>query len=99
MLLEVDDLVVGYGKTRVLRGLGLRLEEGECLAVLGANGAGKSTLMLTLAGLLRPWQGRIRLDGEDVTRATAEQRAADGIALVPEGRLIFSSLSICPPPG
>jgi branched-chain amino acid transport system ATP-binding protein len=94
MLLEVDDLVVGYGKTQVLRGLALQLEEGESLAVLGANGAGKSTLMLTLAGLLRPWEGRITLDGEDVTRTTAEQRAADGIALVPEGRLIFSSLSI-----
>jgi branched-chain amino acid transport system ATP-binding protein len=94
MLLEVDGLVVGYGKTRVLRGLAFDLEEGGSLAVLGANGAGKSTLMMTLAGLLRPWEGRIKLDGEDVTRATAEQRAALGIALVPEGRRIFSTLSI-----
>jgi len=94
MLLEVDGLVVGYGKTRVLRGLALSLEEGGSLAVLGANGAGKSTLMMTLAGLLRPWEGRIKLDGEDVTKATAEQRAALGIALVPEGRRIFSTLSI-----
>jgi branched-chain amino acid transport system ATP-binding protein len=94
MLLEVDGLVVGYGKTRVLRGLALGLEEGGSLAVLGANGAGKSTLMMTLAGLLRPWEGSIKLDGEDVTRTTAEQRAALGIALVPEGRRIFSTLSI-----
>jgi branched-chain amino acid transport system ATP-binding protein len=94
MLLEVDGLVVGYGKTRVLRELSLGLEEGGSLAVLGANGAGKSTLMMTLAGLLRPWEGRIKLDGEDVTKATAEQRAALGIALVPEGRRIFSTLSI-----
>ena len=50
--------------------------------------------MMTLAGLLRPWEGRIRLDGEDVTKATAEQRAVLGIALVPEGRRIFSTLSI-----
>lgn len=94
MLLEVKDLVVGYGKTKVLRGITLALEEGGSLAILGANGAGKSTLMMTLAGLLRPWQGSITLDGRDVTRTTAEQRAALGIALVPEGRRIFSSLSI-----
>lgn len=94
MLLEVDELVVGYGKTQVLNGLSFTLDEGASLAVLGANGAGKSTLMMTLAGLLRPWQGRIRFDGEDVTSATAQRRAAIGIALVPEGRRIFSSLSI-----
>lgn len=94
MLLEVDDLVVGYGKIRVLRGFGFALEEGGSLAVLGANGAGKSTLMMTLAGLLRPWEGSIKLDGVDVTRAKAEQRAALGIALVPEGRRIFATLSI-----
>jgi branched-chain amino acid transport system ATP-binding protein len=94
MLLEVDGLVAGYGKTRVLKGIALGLEEGGSLAVLGANGAGKSTLMLTLAGLLRPWQGSIRLDGRDVTRIPAERRAALGIALVPEGRHIFATLSI-----
>jgi branched-chain amino acid transport system ATP-binding protein len=94
MLLEVEDLVVGYGKTKVLDGITLALEEGSSLAVLGANGAGKSTLMLTLAGLLRPWQGSIRLDGKDVASVSAERRAALGITLVPEGRDIFSSLSI-----
>jgi branched-chain amino acid transport system ATP-binding protein len=94
MLLEVDNLVVGYGKTRVLKGISLGLEERGALAVLGANGAGKSTLMLTLAGLLRPWAGSIKLDGEDITGLTAERRVARGIALVPEGRRIFSSLSI-----
>ena len=94
MLLEVEDLVVGYGKTQVLQGLSLSLEEGASLAVLGANGAGKSTLMITLAGLLRPWEGSIRLDGADVTGASAERRASLGIALVPEGRRIFSTLSI-----
>jgi branched-chain amino acid transport system ATP-binding protein len=94
MLLEVDGLVVGYGKTQVLNGLSFTLDEGASLAILGANGAGKSTLMMTLAGLLRPWRGRIRFDGEDVTSATAQQRASIGIALVPEGRRIFSSLSI-----
>jgi branched-chain amino acid transport system ATP-binding protein len=94
MLLEVEELVAGYGKTRVLNGISLTLEEGASLAVLGANGAGKSTLMMTLAGLLRPWDGVIRLDGKDVTSTSAELRAAAGIALVPEGRRIFSTLSI-----
>lgn len=94
MLLEVEDLVVGYGRTKVLKGISLNLEEGASLAVLGANGAGKSTLMMTLAGLLRPWEGSIMLDGQDITSATAEQRASLGIALVPEGRRIFSTLSI-----
>jgi branched-chain amino acid transport system ATP-binding protein len=93
-LLEVDDVVVGYGSTKVLKDLSLRLDEGEAIAVLGANGAGKSTLMLTLAGLLRPWQGRIRIEGRDVTDAPAEERAALGVALAPEGRGIFATLSI-----
>jgi branched-chain amino acid transport system ATP-binding protein len=94
MLLEVEDLVVGYGKTRVLKGLDFGLKEGGSLAVLGANGAGKSTLMMTLAGLFRPWQGSIRLQGMDITRTAAERRAVLGIALVPEGRRIFGTLSI-----
>lgn len=94
MLLEIDSLVAGYGKTRVLKGISLTLAEGESLAVLGANGAGKSTLLLTLAGLLRPWSGSIKLEGEDITRVPAERRAALGVALVPEGRGIFATLSI-----
>jgi branched-chain amino acid transport system ATP-binding protein len=94
MVLEVDELSVGYGKTRVLKGLSLALEEGQSLAVLGANGAGKSTLMKVLTGLLRPWQGTVKLNGRDITTTPAEERAALGIALVPEGRFIFSSLSI-----
>ena len=94
MLLEVDDLVAGYGKTQVLKRISLSLEEGASLAVLGANGAGKSTLMMALAGLVRPWGGTIKLDGKDVTGTSPEERAALGIALVPEGRRIFSTLSI-----
>jgi branched-chain amino acid transport system ATP-binding protein len=93
-LLEVRDLVVGYGNTRVLKGVSITLDEGRSLAVLGANGAGKSTLMKTLAGLLRPWDGTITLDGQDITNLPAEERPALGIALAPEGRGIFASLSI-----
>lgn len=94
MLLAVEDLVVGYGNTRVLKGFSLSLDEGEALAVLGANGAGKSTLMMALAGLLRPWEGSVRLDGNDITRVPADERPALGVALAPEGRGIFTSLSI-----
>jgi branched-chain amino acid transport system ATP-binding protein len=94
MLLEVDDVVAGYGITKVLKGVSLTVEAGESLAVLGANGAGKTTLMMTLAGLVRPWEGAIRLDGEDITAVPAEERPALGIVLAPEGRRIFSGLSI-----
>jgi branched-chain amino acid transport system ATP-binding protein len=94
MLLDVEGLVVGYGNTKVLKGISLTLEEGQSLAVLGANGAGKSTLMMTLAGLVRPWEGRITLEGRDITGVPAEDRPALGIALAPEGRGIFATLSI-----
>jgi branched-chain amino acid transport system ATP-binding protein len=94
MLLSGENLVVGYGNTRVLKGFSLSLQEGEALAVLGANGAGKSTLMMTLAGLLRPWEGSIKLDGRDITRLPADERPGLGIALAPEGRGIFTTLSI-----
>jgi branched-chain amino acid transport system ATP-binding protein len=80
MLLEAEGIVVGYGNTRVLKGISLGLMEGQALAVLGANGAGKSTLMATLAGLLRPWEGRITLDGQDITDVPAEERPVLGVA-------------------
>lgn len=93
-LLEVDEVVVGYGGTRVLQRLSVDVSAGEALGVLGANGAGKTTLMRTIAGLLRPWEGRIRFEGEDITELPAEDRAGLGLALAPEGRGIFSELSI-----
>jgi len=94
MLLEAKGIVVGYGNTRVLKGVSIGLAEGQALAVLGANGAGKSTLMATLAGLLRPWEGRIVLEGQDITDLPAEERPVLGVALAPEGRGIFATLSI-----
>ena len=93
-LLEIDDLVVGYGSTRVLKGISLRVAEGEALAVLGANGAGKSTLMKTIAGLLEPWEGTIAFDGQRIDEVPADERPALGLALAPEGREIFSALTI-----
>lgn len=93
-LLEVEALETGYGDTRVLKGVSLTLNEGEAIAVLGANGAGKSTLMASIAGLVPPWQGRISYAGEDITGVAAEERPGLGVALVPEGRQIFATLSI-----
>lgn len=93
-LLEIEDIVVGYGGTKVLKGISLTVRENEAFAVLGANGAGKSTLMMTIAGLLDPWQGRIKFDGADITGVPAEDRPVLGIVLTPERRGIFASLSI-----
>ena len=93
-LLEVTNLVAGYGSTRVLKDVSLAVDRGQAVAVLGANGAGKTTLMNTIAGLVDTWQGTITFDGEDLSRVPAEDRVARGLALAPEGREIFVSLSI-----
>jgi branched-chain amino acid transport system ATP-binding protein len=93
-LLEVDGLSAGYGAVSVLRDVGLQLAARGVLGVLGANGAGKSTLMRAIAGLVPVGRGRIVLDGRDVSRLSAAARVHHGIALVPEGRLLFPTLSV-----
>ncbi|MGY1714515.1 ABC transporter ATP-binding protein [Geodermatophilus sp. SYSU D01106] len=93
-LLEVDDVEVAYGDAVALPGLSVAVAEGETLALVGANGAGKSTLLRTVCGLLRPRRGAVRLDGDDVTALPAHARVARGIAMSPEGRRLFPSLSV-----
>ena len=93
-LLEVSGVEAGYGSTRVLKGVSLNVGKGEALAVLGANGAGKTTLMRTIAGLVRPTAGAISFDGNEITAVPADERPGLGVALAPEGRGIFASLSI-----
>ncbi|WP_206340395.1 ABC transporter ATP-binding protein [Blastococcus litoris] len=93
-LLEVEDAVVAYGDVPALRGLTVRVDEGETLAVIGANGAGKSTLLKTVAGLLRPVSGDVRLDGASLAAVPAHVRVARGIAMSPEGRRLFPSLTV-----
>ena len=93
-LLEVDDVTVAYGDVPALRGLTVRVDEGETLAVIGANGAGKSTLLKTIAGLLRPSAGDVRLDGTSLRGVPAHVRVARGIAMSPEGRRLFPSLTV-----
>jgi branched-chain amino acid transport system ATP-binding protein len=93
-LLEVDDVTVAYGDVPALRGLTVRVDEGETLAVIGANGAGKSTLLKTVAGLLQPITGDVRLEGASLARVPAHVRVARGIAMSPEGRRLFPSLTV-----
>jgi len=93
-VLAVSALVAGYAGNTVLKEVSLELSPGEAVAVLGANGAGKSTLMKCVAGLLRPWQGRISFEGRDITAVPAERRAGLGLVLVPEGRGLFTTLTI-----
>ncbi len=92
-LLEVDGLDAGYGDFQVLYGVSLRIAEGQAVALLGANGAGKTTLLRTLAGALPPAAGTVFFDGVDVTHAPPHRRIALGVAIVPEGRKLFASLT------
>ncbi|WP_301176475.1 ABC transporter ATP-binding protein [Actinomadura geliboluensis] len=93
-LLSVRDLTVHHGQLRAVDALGLDVAKGEVLAIIGANGAGKSTLLRALAGLNPPTSGSVLLDGRDITRLPAHRRVAEGIALVPEGRRLFHSLTV-----
>ena len=93
-LLDVRGLIVHHGQLRALDRVSLQVFPGEVYAIIGANGAGKSTLLRTIAGLHRPTEGAIWFDGQDVTRVRPERRAARGIAMVPEGRRLFESLTV-----
>jgi ABC-type branched-subunit amino acid transport system ATPase component/ABC-type branched-subunit amino acid transport system permease subunit len=93
-MLEVGKLAAGYGAEPVLKGIDLEVRSREMVAVLGANGAGKSTLMRALSGLLRPVAGGIALGGEAIAKLPAHRVAARGLVLVPEGRQVFSELSV-----
>jgi branched-chain amino acid transport system ATP-binding protein len=93
-LLEVRDLVTGFGELRVVQGLSFRLGRDEILAVIGANGVGKTTLLNAIVGQLRLWSGEVRLDGEPVPRRKPHDVVRGGIALVPEGRHVFASLTV-----
>ena len=92
--LEIDSLHVHYGGVHALRGLSLTVEEGEIVALLGNNGAGKTTTLSAVSGLVRPSAGRIVFQGRDVTRARPEEIVKAGLVHVPEGRRVFSTLTV-----
>src|ERR1700752_5485107 len=93
VLLSVEGLEAGYGEVQVLWVRSLKARRGKLTAIVGANGAGKTTTLRAVAGTLTPWGGRVMLDGADVTRAPSHVKAARGLALVPEGRQLFSMMS------
>jgi len=93
-VLEVRDLQVMYGQAPALWGLSFELREGELLCIVGPNGAGKTTLINTLAGMLRARAGRILFEGRDITALPPHRFCAAGIAIVPEGRRLFASMSV-----
>jgi branched-chain amino acid transport system ATP-binding protein len=93
-LLEVDALDAFYGDFQALFGVSLRVEAGQAVAIIGANGAGKSTLLKSIAGLMRSRGDAVRFEGMPIGERPAHDIAARGIALVPEGRRLFASLTV-----
>ncbi len=93
-LLDIQGLRGGYGRVEVLRGVNLRVDAGEMVALLGSNGAGKSTLNKMVCGLCPAWSGTVRFDGKDLSGAHYRDVVKAGLIQVPEGRKIFPNLSV-----
>jgi branched-chain amino acid transport system ATP-binding protein len=93
-ILSVRDLFVSRGPLPVLRGINLEVQRGEIVVLLGANGAGKTTLMETILGLTLPDAGSVVFEGRDITRAPVDRNVREGMTLVPEGRGVFTSMSV-----
>ncbi len=94
MLLEVKDLHVSYGKIKAIRGINFNIDKGEIVTIIGSNGAGKSTTLNSLAGLVKVASGKIIFTGEDITKLESHELVKRGISLSPEGRQIFSRMSV-----
>ena len=92
--IEFDDVVAGYKDFMILNNLSFKVPKGSITLLIGPNGAGKSTVLKTLFGLLKPRQGKVLLNGKDITGATQKALLADGIAFVPQGRNLFGQLSV-----
>ena len=93
-LLQLENVVLNYGKIEALHGLSLEVAAGEVVALIGANGAGKTSTMRAISGVRGLHSGRIVFDGEDVTRLRADQRMRKGLCLAPEGRGIFPGMTV-----
>ena len=93
-MLEVDNIHTYYGNIHALKGVSITVEEGEIVTLIGANGAGKSTTLWTIAGLIKPRQGKVFLEGEDLAGYKAHEIVYKGVALVPEGRRVFAKLTV-----
>ena len=92
--LDIDGVFTAYGKADVLEGVSLKVEPGRITCLLGTNGSGKTTLIRSILGLTRPRAGRIRFDGTDITALPTHKVIAAGVACIPEGRKVFSKLTV-----
>ena len=93
-MLTLKSVQAGYGKLTVLKGISLHVRAGEVVTLIGGNGAGKSTTLRAISGLLPPFRGVVEFNGADLTRLPPERIVSLGLALVPEGRRVFASLSV-----
>jgi branched-chain amino acid transport system ATP-binding protein len=94
MLLELDNVTTFYGQMRILTGVAMSVDAGELVCLLGGNASGKSTTLKTILGIVRPRDGRVLLEGEDVSRWPVAQRIAGGLAIVPENRRLFGQMTV-----
>lgn len=93
-ILEIRDVTSGYGEVQILWGASLKLDEGKLTSLVGANGAGKTTMLRTVMGQIRPWNGSVWFDGQDVSNLPPYDKAELGLVLVPEGRQLFTDMSV-----
>lgn len=93
-MLKVENLVAGYGRTRILHGVNLTVPKGGLVALLGGNGTGKSTTLKAIVGLVAVQEGRVLLDDADIDTVPAEKRAALGLSMVPQGKEVFAGMSV-----
>ena len=93
-ILEIEGLTSGYGGLQILWGVDMTLEQGILTSLVGSNGVGKTTLLRTVMAQIKPWQGSVRFLGEDVTKLSPHAKAERGLILVPEGRQLFTDMSV-----
>lgn len=94
MFFEVRDLIVHYEKIEAIKGISISITEGECVCIIGSNGAGKTTIMKAISGLKKPTSGEILFQGRRIDKLPAPKITAEGISLVPEGRMVFQDMSV-----
>ena len=93
-MLEIKDINVHFGVIHALKGISFTVNEGEIVTLIGTNGAGKTTTLRTVSGLKKPTSGNIIFEGKDITHSTAQERVRLGISQAPEGRRVFSSMTV-----